>query len=75
MRFKHADTVQKLKSSFLNEKKSFQAGADAKVADMQKKANAVRVMCIANLVLLYRSPYGLFLASSQLPPGSHAGSA
>jgi hypothetical protein len=46
MRFKHADTVQKLKSSFLNEKKSFQASADAKVADMQQKANAVRVVLI-----------------------------
>jgi hypothetical protein len=46
MRFKHADTVQKLKSSFLNEKKSFQASADAKVADMQQKANAQAASCL-----------------------------
>lgn len=47
-RFKHSDAVQKLKSAFLNEKRTFQANADAKVADMQQKANEVK-LCVGEL--------------------------
>ncbi|XP_062507457.1 coiled-coil domain-containing protein 166-like isoform X3 [Corticium candelabrum] len=45
-RFKHSDAVQKLKSAFLNEKRTFQANADAKVADMQQKANEQATSCL-----------------------------
>ena len=42
MRFRHADEVHKLKSSFLAEKRDLQQSADAKVAELQQKANVVR---------------------------------
>ncbi|XP_065826379.1 coiled-coil domain-containing protein 166-like [Oscarella lobularis] len=45
MRFRHADEVHKLKSSFLAEKRDLQQSADAKVAELQQKANVQAVRC------------------------------
>ena len=48
VRHKHSEAVQKLKSKFLQEKRVFQEDSDAKIQDLTKEANMVRLIFFSN---------------------------
>ena len=43
MRGKHTETIQKLKSQFLKEKREYQGESEAKIQEVGKQANRVSV--------------------------------